>query len=38
MKHLKVHLGENVYKCTKCTESFRLLQDLNFHKMNNHHI
>jgi KRAB domain-containing zinc finger protein len=37
VKHLaKVHIGENVYECDKCPESFRLLKDLKFHTMTIH--
>lgn len=39
VKHLaKVHIGENVYECDKCPESFRLLKDLKFHTMTFHAI
>lgn len=37
VKHLaKVHVGENVYECDQCPESFRLIKDLKFHTMTSH--
>jgi hypothetical protein len=32
----KVHVGENVYECDQCPESFRLIKDLKFHTMTAH--
>lgn len=31
LKHKKIHIGENVYKCTDCMESFRLKSQLRDH-------
>lgn len=33
MKHLKVHLGPNVYSCSMCSQSFAKYKQLKEHKM-----
>lgn len=31
LKHKKTHIGELVYKCTMCTDAFRLQSELRDH-------